>query len=103
MSSLKEIILKMVHTFFRWHNPYKDLDPGKIKIGEKSYKYILIYHIGNVGVKNLGYAKINSVNRLHLIIDKTNGYIEESNRNKYLTLFPTDGSKKILKNVKNRD
>ena len=97
MSSLKEIILKMVHTFFRCHNPYKDLDPDK-----KSYKNILIYHIENVGVKNLGYAKINSVNRLHLIIDKINGYIEESNRNKYLTLFPTDGSKKMLKNMKNR-
>ena len=30
--------------------------------------------------------KLNSVNPLYLIINKINGYIEESNGNKYLTL-----------------
>ena len=32
------------------------------------------------------------VNPLSLIINKTNGYIKESNGNKYLTLVPTDES-----------
>ena len=41
--------------------------------------------------------KINSVNYLYFIIDKINGNIDESNRNKYLTLIPYDGSKDILK------
>ena len=36
-------------------------------------------------VKYLSYAKINSVKHLYLIIDKMNVYIEESNKNKYLT------------------
>ena len=41
--------------------------------------------------------KINSVNPLYFTIDKINGYIEESNGNKYLTLVPTDEGKDILK------
>ena len=32
---------------------FENLDRGKIKIAEKSYKNILIYHIGNVMVKTL--------------------------------------------------
>ena len=34
---------------------------------------------------------------MYLIIDKSNGYIEESNGNKYLTLVSTDKNKGILK------
>ena len=44
-------------------------------------------------VKNLSYAKVNSVNSLYLISDKINGYIKEGNENKYLTLVPIDESK----------
>ena len=36
-----------------------------------------------------------------LIINKSNGYIEESNGNKYLTLIATDESKEILNNMNN--
>lgn len=39
---------------------------------------ILIYQIGYVTVKNLSYAKINTVIPLGFIIDKINEYIEES-------------------------
>ena len=42
------------------------------------------------------YVNINSVNSLYLIIDKANGYVEEINRNKYLTLVSTDKNKEIL-------
>ena len=48
-------------------------------------------------VKNLSYAKINSVNPLYLIINKINSYIEESNGNKYLTLVSTDKNKETIK------
>ena len=41
--------------------------------------------------------KVNNVNPLYLIIDKINGYIEESNGNKYLTLVHTDKIKDTLK------
>ena len=44
-----------------------------------------------------GYAKINSVNPLYLIINKINRYIDESNGHKHLALFPTDETKNTLK------
>ena len=37
-------------------------------------------------IKDSKYVKINSINPLYLIINKVNGYYEEINGNKYLTL-----------------
>ena len=65
------------------------------------YKTIPIYYIRDVIVKNLSDLKVNSVNPLYLIINEINEYIEESNRNKYLTLISTDQSKDVLKSMKN--
>ena len=42
----------------------KNLDPNKIKIDEKSNKYLLIYYIGYVTVKDLSYTKTDSVDPL---------------------------------------
>ena len=42
-----------------------------------------------------------NIEPLYLIINKTNGYIKENNRNKYLTLLPTDARKDTLKSIKN--
>ena len=39
----------------------------------------------------------NSVNRFYLIIKSSNGYIEECNGNKYLTIVPTDENRDMLK------
>ena len=47
--------------------------------------------------KDLSNVTINSVNLFYLIINKRNGYIEESNVSRYLTLVPTDESKDTLK------
>ena len=55
-------------------------------------KTILIYYNGYVSFKDLIYVKINSVNLLHLIINKKE-YFEEINGNKILTLVPTNESK----------
>ena len=44
------------------------------KIDEKSYKSILIYHIGYVMIKNSKYVKINNVNPLYLTLSKVTGY-----------------------------
>ena len=48
-------------------------------------------------IKDSKYIKINSVNPLYLIFGKVNGYFEEVNGNKYLTLAPTNESKEIIK------
>ena len=60
-----------------------------MKIDKMSYKNVFIYCIS--------YPTSNSLKLLYLIINKTNGYIEESNKNKYLALAPTDESKNALK------
>ena len=73
----------------------KNLNPNKIKCHTK--RFIHIYHIGCVTVKDLSYATINSVNPICLIINKINGYIEEKRRKKNLTLVHTDESKDRLK------
>ena len=41
--------------------------------------------------------KIYNVNHLYLIFGELNGYIEETNENKYLTLVPTNESKEKIK------
>ena len=72
----------------------KIFEANKIKVDEKSYKNILIYYIGYVTIKNSKYVKINSVIPLYLISSKSNGYFEEIDKNKYLTLVTTNESKK---------
>ena len=44
-------------------------------------------------IKDSKYVKISNVNPLCLIINKVNGYFEEINGNKYLTLVPNNKSK----------
>ena len=68
----------------------KNFDPNNIKIDEKSYKNIYIYYIEYVTIKDSKYVKINSVNHVYLILNKMNGYFEEINKSKYLTLVPTN-------------
>ena len=93
-NKFKDIDIKN-HTYYFFDDiiNIKNFDPNKIKIDEKSYKTILIYYIGYVTIKDLQYVKINSVNILYLIINKVNGYLEESNKNKYFTLVPANESK----------
>ena len=43
-----------------------------------------------MAIKDYKYVKINSVNFLYFNIDKVNGYFEEINENKYLTLNSTN-------------
>ena len=59
---------------------------------KKSYKNILIYHIGLLyAIKDLKYVKI--------IFDKLNRSFEEINGSKYLMLVPTNKSKEIIKKI----
>ena len=86
MNSVKEIDIKNC-THYDVIN-IKTLYPNKIKIDRKSNKNIFTYYIS--------YKKTNSVKFLYIIINRINGYIEESKENKYLTLVPTDKSKDTL-------
>ena len=44
-------------------------------------------------IKDSKFVKNNSINPLYLIINKVNGYYEEINGNKYLTLVRSNKSK----------
>ena len=92
-NKIKDIDTKK-HTYYFFNNiiNIKNFDLNNIKIDEKSYKNTLIYYIGYGTIKDLKYLKINSVNPLYLIFSKVNGYFEEINENKYLTLVPTNRS-----------
>ena len=57
-------------------NIIKDFDRNLLKIDKKSYKNIGIYYIGYITIKNSDYAKINSVNLLHIIINEVDGSVE---------------------------
>ena len=74
----------------------EDFDSNLLKIDKKSYKNIDIYQIGCITIKDFDYVKINSVNPLYLIIGKVDGYSEERNGNKYLTLVSADKNKEVL-------
>ena len=47
-------------------------------------------------MKDLDYVNINSVNPLYFIIGEVDGYIEQSNRNKYLVFASADKNKEVL-------
>ena len=44
-------------------------------------------------IEDLKYIKINSVNPLYLYFSKVNGYFEEINGNKFVTVVPTNERK----------
>ena len=57
-----------------------------------------MYYIGYITMKSINdYESIHSVNPQHFIVDEVDGYIEESNRNKYLVFVSTDKRKEALK------
>ena len=78
---------------------WKFFDPNDIKKDEKPHKNILIYYIGYVTIKDLKYIKTNGANLLYLIFSKVNEYFEEINKNKCVTLIPTNETEEIIKEI----
>ena len=77
-NNVKDIDIKnRTYYFFNDIIKLQNFDLNNVKIGEKSYKNILIYYIGYVTIKS---KSDNSVNPLYLIFRKVNGYFEEINK-----------------------
>ena len=71
-----------------------------LKIDKKSYKNIGIYNNGYIAIKKIDDCEnIYSANPLYLLISHANGYIEETEVNKYLIFDYTDENKELLKNT----
>ena len=75
----------------------KNFNPNNIKTDEKPYISMIAYYTEYATIKDSKYRKVYSVNFLYLIFNKENGYFEEINGNKYLTLVPTNESKEKKK------
>ena len=86
MGNIKQINIKIrTYYFFNGMINIKGFDSSLTKIDQKSYKNIGIYNIGYITIKKIDdYENINCANPVHLIIAKTDGYIEENNGSKYL-------------------
>ena len=95
-NKVKDINIKS-RTFYFFNDiiNIENFDLNNIKIDENSYKNILIYYIGYVTIKE--YVKVYSVNPLYLIFRYVNGYFEEINENRYLTLVLANESKEKIK------
>ena len=97
MRNIKEINIKnRISYFFDDMINIKNFDPNLLEKDKKSYKNIDIYYIGYISMKDSDYVEINSVNSLYLIINEVDGYVEEINGNKYLTLVSSDKNKEVL-------
>ena len=88
---------KVYILIFWWFICIKKFDSNIIKIDKKSYKNIFNYYIGYVTIKDSKCLEVSSVNLLWLIFNKVNGYFEEINGNKYLTLVLTNETKENKK------
>ena len=89
-----KLILRIAHYFFNDMINIKDFDSSLLEIDKKSYKKIGIYNIRYITIKIIDdYEYINSINPLHLITGKADGYMEENNENKYLVSTSTNGNK----------
>ena len=99
-NKFKDIGLKYhTYCFFDDIINAKNSDPIKTKIGEKSYKSFFCCQIGYGTIKDLKCLKINSVNPLYLLMNKANKHFQEINKNKYLTLVPTNENQEIVKAI----
>ena len=87
MSNIVEDV-NMKNQTYDFFNDIIDIEtfhPNKIKAGEKSHKSVLIYYTGYVTIEK--YLCFNSANLLYFIFRYVNGYFEEINGNKHLTLL----------------
>ena len=73
----------------------KNFNPKLLKLDKKSFNDISMYYIGYVTKKPK--YNINNVNPLYLVIDKTDGFIEEKEGDKYLNIALTDSNSEVLK------
>ena len=92
MGVVKQIDIKnWTYYFYKDIIDLKNCDARLLKVDKKSYKDMGICNIGYITIKKIDNCEnIYSVNRLYLLIDHANGYIEEKDVNKYLIFDSTD-------------
>ena len=100
MAITKQMNIKNI-TYYFYNDLIKlfDFDPNMLNLDKKkTFKGTDVYYIGYVTKKEE--YKINSVDPLHLLIYKIDGFIEDKRGNKYLNIAFTDNNDEVLKNTK---
>ena len=93
MGNIKQInITNRTYYFFNDINNIKEKE--KWTKNHAKYWYLLYWIHHNKKIDD--YENIHNVNPLYFIINKADGYIEESNGNRYLTFVFTDKNKEVL-------
>ena len=79
METIKQINIKnWTYYFYNDIINLKNFNSNLLKIDKKSNKNIDIYNIGYITIKKIDdYENIYSVNPLYLLVNHSNGYIEE--------------------------
>ena len=98
MGNIKQMDIKN-HTYYFFNDmiSIKDFDSSLLKKDKKNHIKTLTFTILEQYNKKIdNYENIKSVNSLCLIIDKTDGYIEEKYRDNYSLFTSSDGNKKVL-------
>ena len=86
---------KRIYYFYNELINVKDFDAKLLKLDKKTSMGLGIYYIGYVTKKPEW--NVNSVNPLYLMINRTDGFIEEKNGDKYLNISNTDRNSEVLK------
>ena len=78
---------------------FKNFDSNLLSIYKISFKSTdaVIYNIRHITTKSLDHVNIDKENPLYLVFNNIDGYIEESNEDKYLIFASTDKNKEVLK------
>ena len=98
------VITKQMNIKNRTNHFYNDLiklfdfDSDMLKLDKKTFKGVNIYYIRYVTKKEE--YKINSVNPLHLLTYKIDGFVKEKGGNEYLNIAFTDNNDEVLRKYK---
>ena len=93
--------LNIKNRTYYFHNDLinlKEFDPSRLNLDKKSSMDVNIYYIEYIATKSISdYENVTSINPLYLIINDVDGYIEENDKNKYLSFASTGKNKEALK------
>ena len=101
--TIQQINIKnQTYYFFNDVINIEDFISKLLKIDKILYKNNGIYYIGYITIKKIDdYENINSLNPLHLMIGRVDGFIENKKWSKCLVFDSTDENKEVLKNTQN--
>ena len=95
MVTTKQINIKnRTYYFYNDLINIKDFDPKLLKLDKKTSMGLGIYYIAYVTKKPEW--NVNSVNPLHLMINRIYGFIEEKDGDKYLNIADKDRNSEVL-------